>query len=206
MQITFNPIYQELPIMTDEAHGLGCRTDILDRLCRLMTFYTQKHNKTLFIRFDLRFPEHFTVPEDNTILSKFLDSFKTKLTRMGLSPSYLWVREQSREKHQHYHLVLLLNGSLVQNFYHILQLAEYYWGLALGCDASGLVDFCLYSRNGLPQSNGLMLRRNTLDFVPAFQTCFHWASYLAKENTKGYGPQWTKEYGSSRIPSLKVSK
>ena len=200
MNITYERIYQGLSIMTDQERGLGCKEDILNKLHQLLSFVTCKHNKTLFIRFDLTFPQNMYVPTDNSLLSKFLDSFKTWLSRKGLDPHYLWVREQSREKHQHYHLILLLNGSLVQSCYPILQKAEYFWGLALGLiDARGLVDFCFQSRNGAPQTNGLMLRRGTPEFPATFNTCFHWGSYLAKENTKGYGPGYTKEFGSSRI-------
>jgi len=199
--ITYDNLYHGLPIMANQEQGWGCKIDILNRLYQFLISMTNKHNKTLFIRFDLRFPQESNPPVDNCLLSGFLDSFKTSLSRDGLDPHYFWVREQSREKHQHYHLILLLNGSKVQSYYHILQRAEYFWGLALDCEAKGLVDFCNHSRDGSPQPNGLMLRRGTPDFVPAFRTCFHWGSYLAKERTKGYGPAWSKEFGSSRIRS-----
>ena len=44
---------------------------------------------------------------------------KYKLCRVG----YIWVREQEKSKHQHYHLVLMIDGNKEQFFDEILKIA-----------------------------------------------------------------------------------
>jgi len=116
----------------------------------------------------------------------------------------LWVREQSREKHQHYHIFFLVNGKVCQNEYAALSLAEHIWQLKLGLNPvehSGLVDFCNKSRDGLYQVNGIKINKTDADFTLNYADAIYRISYLAKVNTKGYAPDHVKEYGSSLIPS-----
>jgi len=192
--------YQGFNIQVDESRCQGCYQDILQRILDLLIFYISKHNKVLFIRFDVRFPSEQYNDISNQTFSKFLADFIKLYKRKGLDPVYVWVREQSREKHQHYHCILLLDGNKVQSYYHILQQAEDMWNRKCGVIQPGLINYCNKSRSGKFQSNGIMIRRNDDNFTDLFSQCFHWASYLAKTSTKNYAPFRTREFGSSRIP------
>ena len=189
-----------MPIQVDESRGQGCYTDILRKIHDLLASYTSKHNKVLFIRFDVRFPSNYYGDSSNSTFSGFIACFAKYYQRQGYDPAYLWVRERSREKHQHYHCILLLNGNLIQSYFHVLLQAEAMWNRKLGVNQPGLIDFCNKSRSGDKQINGIMIRRNDDDFSDKFRHCFHWASYLAKTTTKGTSPLWVREFGSSRIP------
>jgi hypothetical protein len=57
MNIIYDETYNGYSILTDQERGLGCRDDILNKLYQLLSYVTNKHNKVLFIRFDLRFPQ-----------------------------------------------------------------------------------------------------------------------------------------------------
>ena len=198
--IIFQPCFQTYPIQANPDLNQGCLTAILDRLLHLMNTMTEDHCKVLFIRFDIRFPNNYFPPSDNSIFQRFFENFIRHLQRQVLDPHYLWVREQSKEKHQHYHVVLLLDGNKTQSIYGHLNLAESLWAKSLGLpDASGLICYCTESRDGIAQHNGLMMRRGSPDFPLVFNTCFEWASYLAKINTKGNAPNGVREWGSSQL-------
>ena len=189
-----------MQIQVDESKGQGCYTDILRKIHELLAFYTSKHNKALFIRFDVRYPSYYYGDSSNNTFSDFIACFVKFYQRQGYDPAYLWVREQSQEKHQHYHCILLLNGDLIQSYYKVLGHAEAMWNRKLGVNQAGLIDFCNKSRYGDKQTNGIMIRRKDANFSDTFRHCFHWASYLAKTTTKDTSPPWVREFGSSRIP------
>ena len=126
------------------------------------------------------------------------------LSRQGLKPQYIAVREQSREKHQHYHVALLLDGQKTQSIHNHIKTAERLWDSALGLEPRengyGLVDDCTTSRTGDKQVNGVMLRPDDPDMEEKKDDCFRRASYLAKTSTKGNPPKYQREMFSSRIP------
>ncbi len=198
--IISNSNYYGLSIQADESKGQGCYTDILQRILDMLIYYISKHNKLLFIRFDVRFPAEYYNDRSNQIFSEFIADLIKFYKRAGLDPVYIWVREQSCEKHQHYHCILLLDGNKIQSYHHVLRQAEAMWNRKLGVEQLGLINFCNKSRYGELQSNGIMLRRNDENFSDVFNKCFHWASYLAKTATKDYAPLGIREFGSSRIP------
>ena len=198
-QFTYQPMFQNYPIQANPDLNQGCRTDILTRLLQLMTSMNAAHCKVLFIRFDVRFPQNYFPPSDNSIFQRFFENFIRHLQRDNLDPHYLWVREQSWEKHQHYHIVLLLDGNKTQSIYGHLKLAESLWSRALGLsDAAGLICYCTESRDGTTQTNGLMLKRDDPGFQNTFSTCVEWGSYLAKTNTKGNAPARVREWGGTQ--------
>ena len=130
------------------------------------------------------------------------------LSRQGLKPQYIAVREQSTEKHQHYHVALLLDGQKTQSIYNHIKTAERLWDNALGLEPReggyGLIDDCTTSRTGETQINGVMLRPDDPDMEKKKEDCFRRASYLAKTNTKGNAPKYQREMFSSRIPKQTI--
>ena len=200
--ITYDSTYNGKRILTDKERGLGCDTSILEKTDKLINHYTDKHNKVLCVRFDLGYPKEHIVPTDNKDFSKFTSTFNKNLKRNGLDPMYIAVREQSREKHQHYHVALLCDGNKVQHPHKIIKTAEKHWNAALNVEdkSNGLVDHCTRSRSGEKQVNSYRLRRNDADFEQVLNDSFERCSYLAKASTKGNAPSRTREVFSSRIP------
>ena len=156
-----------------------------------------------FLRYDIRFPEGYDYA-DNGIFREFQSKFMKNLSRQGLKPQYVAVREQSQEKHQHYHVALLLDGQKTQSIHNYIQTAERLWDSTLGLPARengyGLIDDCTTNRTGDKQINGVMLRSDDPDMEKKKDDCFRRASYLAKTNTKGNAPKGQRELFSSRIP------
>ena len=108
------------------------------------------------------------------------------------------------EKHQHYHVALLLDSQKTQSIHNHIQTAERLWDSTLGLPARengyGLIDDCTTSRTGEKQVNGVMLRKDDPEMEDKKNDCFRRASYLAKNNTKGNAPKRQRELFSSRIP------
>jgi hypothetical protein len=149
-------------------------------------------------------------PEDNTLFEGFLanliKNLKRKTVKRGsLDPYYLWVREAEYENtpNHHYHCILLLDSNKTHKIHNHLAKAEELWNRALDLPytaRSGLIDYCVKDRYGNPQENGIMLRREDRGFQQEFIRCYHWASYLAKVNTKGNAGSSVREMGSSQLP------
>ena len=56
-----------------------------------------------------RFPQDDCEHADNRSFRSFQANFMNNLSRKGLKPQYVAVRDQSREKHQHYHVLAEIN-------------------------------------------------------------------------------------------------
>ena len=200
---TTEKTYNNYPIMTDQERDLSCDTRILNEIERQFEYAEETKNKIFFMRYDIRFPEGYDYA-DNGIFSEFQSKFMKNLSRKGLKPQYVAVREQSKEKHQHYHVALILNGQKTQSIHNHIRTAERLWDLTLGLpekeNGYGLIDDCTTSRSGEKQVNGVMLRYDDPWRPDKKDDCFRRASYLAKTNTKGSSPKGQRELFSSRIP------
>ncbi|NHZ46313.1 YagK/YfjJ domain-containing protein [Nitratidesulfovibrio liaohensis] len=117
--------------------GKPCRRDILDAIIDRIEYMTNRFSRVLFIRFDLRYPRDFYSSRKNNDIQRFFNSFTRYLSRKGIAFQYVWVREQSREKHQHYRVMLPLNGNLTCHSWNHIERAERLWQRALGIDYPG---------------------------------------------------------------------
>ena len=187
--------------MGDE--NLPCDTKILGEIEKQFKYAENTKSKIFFMRYDLRIPEGMYI-ENNEVFRNFQANFVKNLSRKGLKPQYIAVREQSEGKNPHYHAALWLDGQRTRSIYDHIKTAERLWESALGLPERGggygLVYDCTVSRTGETQINGVMLRRDDLTMNDKKNDCFYRASYLAKTNTKGNAPKGQREVFSSRIP------
>ncbi len=192
--------YEGMPIMADKENGLGCKQKILEVIKERFDHAIDDKSKVYFMRYDIRFPKD-SPHTDNQKISEFQASFMKALKRKKLKPEYVVVREQSKEKHQHYHGILLLAGDKVQSPHVPIKTAERLWRSTLGLPAGkGLIHDCSTTRTGEPIENGTMLRKDDPEYHEKVKDCFRRASYLAKENQKGNTPKGQREVFSSRTP------
>ncbi|MDD3021848.1 MAG: inovirus-type Gp2 protein [Alphaproteobacteria bacterium] len=196
---TFEPEFNGKPILADKEKQLDCDTKILNKIEEVFEHMTQKHSKVLFLRYDIRLPSGKSHSPDNKVFTRFQANFMKNLDRNGLDPHYVAVREQSKEKHQHYHVTLLLDGHKTQSPYGHIQKADELLASTLGAEHKGLIDGCWKNRNGEPQKNGIMLRKDDPEYAVKYDQCFQWASYLAKTNQKANCPKHKHEIFSSII-------
>jgi len=208
--MTFNTIthaqtFNSLPINTGINGEYSCYTQILEKLYKIMTYMTNKHCRVLFIRFDVRFPQWYRTTGENDEISHLFKMLKENSKNMGIDFQFLWAREQSQEKHQHYHCITILDGSRVRSYHRFLSVVTEAWGHVLGCEAVGLVDWCDRDQNGIridrPQAQASpdTHAQQTQAFNQSFSACFYWGSYLAKENQKANTPKGVRRYGASQL-------
>ena len=212
-KITEESTYEGFPIMTDKERHYGCDIKILKELKKQFDYAKKSKAKTFTMRYDVRFPQGEYGYADNEKIRKFQSALMKTYKREGLRPQYILVREQSREKHQHYHGELLLDGDKTQNITKHINTAERLWNKALGLKyevlpgnqraGHGLIDDCTHDRQGNPHENGIMLRRDDPLFDEKQKEAFRRASYLAKVNQKRNNPKGVREIFSSRIPKEK---
>jgi hypothetical protein len=158
----------------------GIRTDILRAILKQLTIMLNHHRKVFVFRFDLHTPSYTETNEQITSFNRRLFPRIERHYKVNRI-SFLWVREQEKAKQQHYHYVLILNGSKVRSPYEIQDWIKEIWEFQDGtCQWAGFHN----------------LNRNEEEDI---QKASYHLSYLAKPRGKGYRPSQTKDFGSSRI-------
>ena len=82
MTTTTAEIYHDYPIMTDKAKGLACDIKILNEIERQLDYAEETKSKTLFMGYDIRFPEGYD-HADNGVFREFQSKFMKNLSRQG---------------------------------------------------------------------------------------------------------------------------
>jgi hypothetical protein len=132
---------------------------------------------------------------------------KEYYTYHNIITQYLVVREQKPPRKHHYHVVILFDGSKVENGWEVLKKADGIWQRRVGSDVESCVHLCRRSdgSNGImivrPKINavGLDLQNQLAEFNVAYSEAMTWLDYLAKTATKGHAPSKTKEWFSSHL-------
>jgi len=193
--------WNNLPINTSDGK-YKADLKILQELKDQFEYAEKTKSKIFFMRLDYHSPAD-QPHVDNKVYSEAQGVIHRYLTRKGLKPQSVTVKEQSREKHDHFHSIFLLDGQKVKSILPIAELAERTWdrkmGFNDGCN-HGLVDRCTVDRNGERQANGIMLIPGSPDYEQKKAECFYWSSYLAKTNQKSNKQIGEREMFSTRIP------
>jgi urease gamma subunit len=162
--------------------GSGLITHAIKSMINQVDAMLSHHSKIHIIRFDLRVYEY---TDSNEIMSVFNDRLKRwlkrnyNLKRVG----FIWCRELETAKQQHYHYALIVDGHKVNYPSEINDKVKELWRQLDG--SAYFPDNCYYN-----------IKRNDYDSI---QAAIWRISYLAKARGKGYKPDQTKNYGTSRI-------
>lgn len=194
--------FEGYPVNTN--HGSLIR-NYLEELHDLVLRAIDRNSKTLVIGVCLRIPEEITEIRRG-LMPAFTASFKAQLDHHAKMTEkrgtrahrhdlrYAWAKERNRSEHDHYHLMLFLNGhayhtagSINADEGNIAARLSKAWASALRLyqeDVEGLVHIT---------DEKMAYRDNREDL----EDVFHWASYLCKEKTKYYGGNG-KSFGYSQ--------
>lgn len=179
------------------------REFIFDSISSLLNMYTKIYNKVLVIRFDIRYPNKFIFTDNTENISQFMKIFIQKYSRKGLSPCYVWVREQGlRSSNPHYHCLLLLDANKTYSYYQYLKSAEEIWGRILRIDHAGLIHHCTKDYFGNKQKNGIILRGDDPEVEKKTSMVIKQILYMAKDHTKGIYNDGYRDFGMSRLSSI----
>lgn len=117
----------------------------------------------------------------NRLLSTLKTHYKTK--RIG----YFWAREEGVSEAPHYHIAILLDGSVCQNSYHVFQHANNIWG-----------SFQVGNYVWQPRRNLYLLRRGDTERFNLRAARMR-ISYAAKKTTKQTISSKVRKFGCSQI-------
>ena len=173
-----------MPINTDETKKQGCYVEILERLDdQLKAAYSLNHKRMLVLRMDIR---QYDYSPANRQMTDFMRKLKRWLNEQyGMDKvGHLWVREQEKSKHQHYHLTLMMDGREVNYQSRVIrkieQIAEG-WG---------------WPKPYTPKDCYVDVKTSE---PLSYSWAFYRSSYLAKVRGKGYGGKLSKNYSASRL-------
>jgi hypothetical protein len=168
--------------------GSGLITHAIKSMINQVDAMLSHHSKIHIIRFDLRVYEYTDsngiITAFNRRLHKWLKR-KYNLKRVG----FMWCRELETAKQQHYHYALIVDGHKVNYPSEINDKVKELWRQLDG--SAYFPDNCYYN-----------IQRGSHDSI---QAAIWRISYLAKARGKGYKPDQTKNYGTSRIKLKKFS-
>lgn len=158
----------------------GCYTQILRRAIEQLTTMVSIYRRVLFIRIDLHHPQSAPTSEH---VSAFIEAARKYVLRCYQSKhmGFLWVREQEKVPHPHYHLVLMLDGDKIRHPGKLLEALDKIWVRRGGTTS-------------VPTKPYLFI-----DLPALLAEAVYRASYLAKARGKGFRPNGTRDFGSSRI-------
>ena len=193
------PEFNNHPILTDKDRGLRCAKKILQAIDTAFNHFFDNHDRGFFMRYDVRAPDGYDDPSNDAYRSGQANFIKN-LSRQGLDPHYVAVREQKSAENPHYHGILLVDGRETQSIHdHIIKATDSF-ASAFGVPQNkGLVDDCTKDKYGHKQPNGVMLRKDDPEFECKLDGCIQRASYLAKVNQKEKTPRKVRELFSTRI-------
>lgn len=186
------------------------KSEIIDCITQRIDFMIARHCKVFFVRFDLRFPDGTVHQGPSTEISRFIKELKSYYTDQSIAAHYIWAREQWSSDAPHYHVVLLLNGSRVQNPMGVWAKAAEIWSRITN-GPSALVHQCRQDPAGQSKNGGIMIRRpsgmavgNDLfeqqqQFQAHYGAALEWGAYLAKEFSKGNAPKRVRVYNASQL-------
>lgn len=186
---------------------------IVGHVERQFHYARESHNKVLLIRFDVRFPaEGYLYGGGNQEISSLIKSLKASFAAQLRDIQYAWARERIDSQHPHYHVMLLVNGAVMQNPYGLLRKTDEIWNRILGGEYRGLIEFCDHRCMGHKTTGSVMMRRPSSEaegvelmrqqqaYQAAYSDAIWRASYLAKSFSKDETPHRKRTFGCSQIP------
>jgi hypothetical protein len=166
------------------SKGSGLISHAIKAMINQVDAVLSHHSKILIVRFDLHIYHQTDNNEIITIFNRRLFKWlkrKYSLKRIG----FIWCRELETAKQQHYHYALMVDGHKARHPIEILLKIKEIWEQHLNHSLEYTPKNCYYN-----------IYR---DDFKSTQSAIGRISYLAKARGKGYKPDQTKNYGTSRV-------
>lgn len=185
--------------------------DIMDAIEKRRDSMIERRNKVLPARMDVRFPREYQSDGKNREISTLTKNLFSHYSRQGIDLEYVWAREQNNSHNPHYHFMVFLDGSKVQDPRNLSDTMERLWEGVIGTSAKGLIDHCDHDYKGKSTKTDTMIRRpssratgdkldaQTQAFARNCADVLKRGAYLAKTETKGNTPKRVREWAASKI-------
>ncbi|NWF37511.1 inovirus-type Gp2 protein [Mariprofundus sp. KV] len=161
----------------------GVYREVMRKVLEQLSIARKKHGRLLVVRFDLH---SFAFDSNSLMVSQFRNqiiqwikrNYKTK------DVGFVWVREQERSKHQHYHFALFIDGDKIRHSKKLLEAIADKW------------EHVDHHNNHMPV---IPKPFYFVDNDSVFADAVYRLSYLAKQRGKGHRPDQAKDYSTSRL-------
>lgn len=172
---------------------------IKDIIIKTINSALEQSSRIFIVRIGLRFPLNVKHKKDSRVISRFIESLKSKLKahekrnkkdKKRIYPNrlkYVWVREIGPiNKHQHYHCTLFFNKDTFfslgnfENTYNLYSMINSAWFSAIGINkvTSGLVHYVPFEIK--------YLNKKEPEFEEKKDKWINFLTYLAKDFSKPY--------------------
>lgn len=175
-----------LPINADG--DFKCIPKLVEKLADEFWATLTHHSRVLAVRIDLHSKNEIMNNKAIVDLLRWLKQDLKRRYRMT-NIGYFWVRELGKKKKLHWHLVLFVDGNILQNSWAITERIKYYWKQKE------------YGEVKVPQN---CFTRVTRGDAQSFEEAFYRSSYLCKERSKTAGAD--RSFGSSHLSSRQTPK
>jgi hypothetical protein len=197
------------------------RSDIMEAIVARLNAMVHHFARVFVVRLDITFPTTYRSTGTSEEISKLMKRLVEIYTANPSDPSkrvmmhYVVVREKNestdpnyQSNNPHYHLVLMFDGSKVDNGWSVLSHAETIWMRIVGEAAKGCIHLCdsqCSRQDGIKiqkprqESVGCVLEAEQADFNLAYSSVVRWLRYLAKTDTKESCPFRAKVFFCSRL-------
>jgi hypothetical protein len=183
--------FQPIRKARKEPHKLYFR--ILEKSSRIIGCMLEKYDKLEFNHFDVSFQNYGISTKNNDLFIKFINSLTLYFERHSLDIKYVWIRVNSHSGNGHQYIVFLLsNAQNGINSSKILNKTSELWMKILKTESSGIVNFSL-------TNNGIILDRNTVDYMNTIEKCIFIVSSHAKVVNNRFCPSGIRQCGFSRL-------
>ncbi|MFT4953598.1 MAG: hypothetical protein ACI9A0_003317 [Pseudoalteromonas tetraodonis] len=174
--------YKAVALPINANGDYKCIPILVERIADEFWAALELHSKVLAIRFDLHTDNEALKNVAIEDLLRWLKQDLKRAYRMN-NIGHVWVREFGKKKKLHWHLVLLLDGNILQNSWMVIEKIKGYWEQVKSFGEVKVLRNCFTQ----------MIRGDE----GSFDEAFYRSSYLAKERSKFVGGD--RSFGSSRL-------
>lgn len=189
MPITYDDKYKGYSIMTDEAKGQGCDTDILDPHIKRTEAMIKGHNKVFGCRIDLGYRQMPNRKDKNKDVSDAIAATRKYFKRHKIDTSFTWRLEENDNCLPHVHVAAMADGNKIMAPEQIKNKLEENWKRQAGED-NARIHIC---------KKGYRMRKDDPNFKQVKDDWVHRTSYLAKDRDRGNSPKGQHEHGGTRV-------
>ena len=181
-RFTHDDVEYEILANKEKKHGIF--TPMMNKAIEQLTICQSKFGKVFVLAFNLHHRDVYRA--DNKWITRFRKNLFRKLERKyGMNEvGFIWSREQETAKGQHYHFWLYLDGRVINYHGEVLKLVTSTWRRINAANTVGYIrDTPFYDVRDHDTKLKAVSR----------------ISYCCKARGKGYRPQQTKDYSTSRL-------
>ena len=199
---------------TFHQNNFEYRSDIFIACKSRIDSMIDRHCKVFCHSFNFHFPKDYQNDGGNKEISKISNIVRNDLRKRNIDMEYVWAREQNNSKNPHYHVMIMADGSKINNPWSLKESIDNAISKTLKTEATGLQHInnsdndhrkTMINRPS-SKASGEKLAEQQSRFNYAMDQTLNVAKYMSKTDTKGDAPAHVREYQGSQIKKTPKNK